>query len=212
MRAYIVRHAESTSNARRVHQTPAATLSAVGRRQARLLAQRLHAVPVDLILSSPYERARRTAAALACRQSCPLTLTPLLVEIKRPTEIEGRHYDDPAALAITSAIRGHSDDETWRYSDEEPFVAARERARRCLAYLHSLTARTVIVVTHGRFMTMLLGVIVYGADVRPRDFAALRRHLAVSNTGITICDDAPETGWTVVTWNEQTHLHPEAST
>ncbi|PWC94745.1 histidine phosphatase family protein [Azospirillum sp. TSO5] len=75
------------------------TLSAQGRAEADLLADRLSGQRLTAVLSSPLERAVETATPIAERQSLPLTIEPALNELdlgawsgKRFEELHG----DPA--------------------------------------------------------------------------------------------------------------------
>ncbi|MCM8739125.1 histidine phosphatase family protein [Azospirillum sp. A1-3] len=75
------------------------TLSAQGRAEADLLADRLSGQRLTAVLSSPLERAVETATPIAERQSLPLTIEPALNELdlgawsgKRFEELRG----DPA--------------------------------------------------------------------------------------------------------------------
>jgi broad specificity phosphatase PhoE len=57
------------------------SLSAQGTTQARMLGRSLRAMPLDAIYSSPLERARATAEAIALQQSRPVRICDALTEI-----------------------------------------------------------------------------------------------------------------------------------
>jgi probable phosphomutase (TIGR03848 family) len=74
----LVRHGRTTANASGVLAGRAAgvSLDDVGRAQAAATGERLAAVPVVAIVSSPLERCKQTAAAVAAAQpGCPSRLT-----------------------------------------------------------------------------------------------------------------------------------------
>jgi len=209
MRVYLVRHGESHLNARQIHQMSTAGLSALGARQAGLLARRLAGLEVDTLLSSPYERARQTAEVVAGAVGQAIVFTSLLVELKRPSVIEGRHYEDPEVLAIKDALVRYAERADWRHSDEETFGEVTARARECLALFEGLQREgrdTVVAITHGWFLTMLVALMLYGDDLRPRDALRLQAFAQVRNTGITRCDRGADGRWTLVTWNDHAHL------
>ncbi len=209
MQVYLVRHGESHLNARQIHQMSSAGLSELGLRQAALLARRLAGVGADALLSSPYERARQTAEVVAAAAGQPIIFTPLLVELKRPSVIEGRHYEDPEVVAIKDALVRYADRADWRHSDEETLGEATARARDCLALFEGLRQEgrdTVVAVTHGWFLTMLVALMLYGDDLRPRDVLRLQAFARVYNTGITLCDYGTDGRWRLVTWNDHAHL------
>jgi probable phosphoglycerate mutase len=62
-------------------RTPGVCLNAEGIAQAAALADRLRAVPLDAIVSSPLERARQTAAALATGRALAVAYDDALMEI-----------------------------------------------------------------------------------------------------------------------------------
>lgn len=88
---YLIRHGETADNARRILQTPDVPLSDRGADQARRLAERLTSAGIAGILSSDYERARRTAHALAATTRAPVHEDALLRE-RDFGELRGRGY------------------------------------------------------------------------------------------------------------------------
>jgi 2,3-bisphosphoglycerate-dependent phosphoglycerate mutase len=73
----LVRHGRTSANASGVlaGRTPGVRLDDVGKRQAADLGVRLAALPVAAIVSSPLERCRQTATALAGALATPAPLT-----------------------------------------------------------------------------------------------------------------------------------------
>ena len=73
----LVRHARSTANASGVltGRQKGIHLDDLGRQQAERLGQRLATVPLAALVSSPLERCRETAAAIARAQPRPLRAT-----------------------------------------------------------------------------------------------------------------------------------------
>jgi broad specificity phosphatase PhoE len=206
VRVYLIRHAESEFNARRIHQFSTTALSARGVEQAGLLARRLAHLPVDVLLASTHERARQTAAVVARAVEREVQATPLLVEVKRPSIIEGRGYDEPDVVPIKEALARAFGPGGWRHSDEETFDDLVARGRECLGLLRSLDARLVVAITHGYFLTVLVALMLHGDELSPRDIVRLECHTRIANTGITRCDYGLGEGWTLVTWNDHAHL------
>lgn len=69
----LVRHGRTTANATGLlaGRTAGVSLDDVGRQQAARTAERIAAVPLALLVSSPLERCRQTARAVLQRQSTP---------------------------------------------------------------------------------------------------------------------------------------------
>ena len=209
MRLYLVRHGQSSFNAQRLHQVNTVELSDLGRRQAALVSRRLAALAIDALLSSPYERAYQTAAAIGEAAGLIAAVTPLLVEVRRPSVIQGRSYDDPEVVAVKEDILQHTDEVEWRHSDEETSLEAAARAAACLDLWQGLRrdgAGSVVAVTHGRFLTTLVALMLYGHELGPRDIRRVESFLQMHNVGITRCDLADDGNWTLVTWNDHAHL------
>lgn len=80
---FLIRHGESVANTQGIYQgqsvdTP---LSALGRRQTRLLARRLAGEKIAAVFTSPLARARETAAALSRRGEIKVIEDTRLLEI-----------------------------------------------------------------------------------------------------------------------------------
>ncbi|MDN6536424.1 MAG: histidine phosphatase family protein, partial [Corynebacterium variabile] len=69
----LVRHGRSTANTAGVlaGRTPGVLLDDTGLEQARRTAERLAAIPLAAVVSSPLERTRQTADALLALQAAP---------------------------------------------------------------------------------------------------------------------------------------------
>jgi 2,3-bisphosphoglycerate-dependent phosphoglycerate mutase len=206
MHVYFVRHAESQYNALDRHQLATIGLSEFGIKQAEDVGQRLSTKTIDVILSSPYERARQTAEFVSAAVQKPVELTALLTEIKRPSVIEGRHHDDPEAVRIRRTIRDNFHDPAWRYADEETFFDVRDRAVQCIKCITCLDKSNVLLVTHGGIMGMIIAVMLHGEQLEVRAFLKLQAFLHADNAGITLCDYTNDKTWKLITWNDCAHL------
>lgn len=135
----LVRHGETAANARgHLLGRADVPLSATGLTQAAALARWLP--PADLVVSSPLQRARQTAAALGL---------PVRVD-ERWIERDYGPYDDRPPSAITAEMWAR-----WRAKDSfappgvEPDAAVAGRVRdACADLLGPATSSTVVVVSH----------------------------------------------------------------
>lgn len=88
----LIRHADNDMLGRAVAgRLPGVHLNATGREQARLLAERLAALPVKRLCSSPLERALETAEPLAQRLGLDVHIHPRLIEMD-PGEWTGMEF------------------------------------------------------------------------------------------------------------------------
>ncbi|MDP3947198.1 MAG: histidine phosphatase family protein [bacterium] len=205
MRVYFVRHGESEFNAQGLHQHPEVPLSGLGRRQAEVLAKRFARTPIDLVLSSHYLRAKETAEIINREVAKPIEYLEDLYEMKRPTEIEGRHMEDPDVMELKQRIFDNYGQGDWRHSDEETFNEFRDRAGRVLAHLERRTEECILVVTHGMLIKMIVASMLFGPSLGAREFLPFYYGFRSSNTGITLTQYREGT-WRLITWNDLAHL------
>src|SRR5574342_1066726 len=93
----LVRHGESEWNAQRRYQGQSdVPLSALGRRQAQLVAGRLAGVKIDAAYASDLVRAWETASAIAEKSSLNVIPEPRLRELKFGV-LEGLTFDEAQA-------------------------------------------------------------------------------------------------------------------
>jgi phosphoserine phosphatase len=205
MKLYLVRHGESDGNANRIHQDAQVPLSPRGLQEARVLAERLCDVPIDTIISSPFQRALQTATVIGEVLNRPVQTCALFVEVKRPTEIEGRPMEDPRVVAIKNRILDNWHDRDWRHSDEETFFDLRSRAIEALEFIAGRESPHMLIVTHGQFMRLLVSVMAFGQTLEADVFRQLQTFLTMSNSALTRCE-LRRGQWQLITWNDRSHL------
>ncbi len=206
MKVYFVRHAESHSNVSRIHDVPEVGLTETGMIQARTVAKRFKKIDIDVILSSHYLRAEQTALIINKVAKKEVVFTELLKEAVIPSEIIGKKTDSDDVLAVRHEMRSHRSEENWHYSDEENFFDVRNRAIRALEYLRHQECEKMLVVTHGTFLRMLIGVMMLGDALVPDMHLNISYFLTTNNTGITLCEVDEKGSWKLITWNDHAHL------
>lgn len=203
---YIVRHGESTANEKGLYQGPDAPLSERGRAQATFLAERFARIPVEVILSSTMRRAHETAEEVRARIRRPLEFSDLLRENRTPSEIVGVSRDSPEGKEFKQRTKEHQREATWRYSDEESFEDLTERGRAALTMLATREEQRLLVLSHGEFIRVLVGLMLFGEEFSVGHYAALGSRLKSTNTGITWCEFYGEDRWVLRTWMDHAHL------
>ena len=141
----LVRHGETVDNARQIMQgqTPG-ELNERGREQARQVAERLAAEPVDVIIASDLRRAIQTAEIIAAPHGLPVVTTPLLRE-RDWGGFTGRYIPE---------LRG----EVWP-DDIESEEALLTRARQLLIHITATyPGKRVVAVGHGIINKAILAV------------------------------------------------------
>jgi len=200
MRLHLIRHAQSQSNAEgRIQGHLDIPLSEQGRREAVLLAERVAAMPVAALYSSPLRRARATAEAVANRSGLDLVTRNFLME-RDVGEIAGLTSAEVAAKYPDWRRQRHPDSAQDTVPGYERDEAFHERVvPNMLALVASHPDDEVAVVTHG-------GVI--GAFLRHALAITMRRSVTIPNAGITTYEirNGAEHGQ-LLTLNDVCHLN-----
>lgn len=205
MRIYLVRHGQSKFNALRIHQHGGIELSRYGQKQAKAVARRFRKIPIDVIISSDFMRAKQTAQAISQQIGKPIIFEKLLQERKRPTEMEGLRYDNPNTIKVKNLMRINSHDPYWHYSDEENFFDFINRIKKLVNFIEQRKEQNILLVSHGATITMLISFLIFKDRLTSEIFTQIIDFFKIRNTGITVCEKKNEE-WKLITWNDQNHL------
>jgi broad specificity phosphatase PhoE len=235
----VVRHGESRTNATHTFQAgnqyDSDPLTPLGAEVAARLAQRLATVPVDVVVSSSYLRARSTAGAIAEAARAPHVVpvwtgsswvdlpaddpevgnhASLLREIDVPSELQGLRFDDPRAREIQHDALAVADKPDGHYSDEENLYDLWQRAEEIRRYLERRTEELIVVVAHGGILKVWLAHLMFtavaGFDTADQ-LAAYRGFTRLGwwdNTGVLSLRFRPDHGWLWLMTDIQ-HLEPD---
>jgi broad specificity phosphatase PhoE len=179
--------------------------SELGRRQAACVARRFERIPVDLVITSHMARAAETGRCIAERNGWPMVVDPRFQEILRPAIVRGQGRDAPEVLEVMRFVAEHWTNARVKHSDEENFFDLKTRALQALEHLAERPERTLLVVTHGTFLGMLLCCMMAGEEVSPPWFDRIRQFLVLQNAAISVCAYDQGT-WYLVSWNDHAHL------
>ena len=205
MKVYFVRHGETTYNTRMYYQDKITPLSKYGISQARAVARRFKKIPVDIILASDYNRTRSTTKIMNKLINKKIVYTPLLRELKKPTEIENKHCEDPEAMKVTTLMEKNKTDKNWHFSDEENFFDHKQRVEKFIDFLNKRKEENILVVSHGITIRMVVMVMIFG-DLLTLDLFERVIFMRIRNTGITLCKKDHKNNWQLLTWNDYAHL------
>lgn len=181
----LVRHATTDPVGRWLAgRAPGVHLNLEGRAQARWLAERLAGSPVAAVYSSPLERARETAAALAERAGLPVATCDAL------TEIDVGEWTGCTFATLASDDRWHRFN-TFRSGTRPPggetMQEVQTRAVTALLALaeHYGAGVVVAVVSHA---DVIKGVVAHVAGI-PLDLAHRLEIATASVSVVTITPD-----------------------
>lgn len=214
MRVYFVRHGQTVSNKKQVHQGHDDALNDLGRQQARAVAVRFRELPIDVVISSDYSRAHDTAIEIAREAGVDVETTDLLRERKRPSSLIGKLYSSEEVMQVMREIEENRHSPDWHHSDEENHTDALLRAMRFLRFLEKRIEENIVVVTHAAFMRFILTSMIFGDRATVEHFKQIYDAFRLENTGITVCHYKDglrgmyhnDTFWHIDTWNDHAHL------
>ncbi len=205
---YFVRHGETIFNAKHLRQGPDGELSPAGKAQALKVANRL---PIgksrpQIILASPYQRARETAEIISKELKLPIEYSDLLIERRNPSQIIGHEEDEQRVRHIIDLIDKGYHDDNLRYSDEENFIDLRERAKKLLAFIRQRKEKRIIIVTHSIFLKMVVSYMLLRDTLTASEYNKLSYLNPVGNASLTIClyisHWFKNDEWKLLMWND----------
>jgi probable phosphoglycerate mutase len=207
-RIYFVRHGQTAINALPLtHSSPENPLNEKGHAQAEFIAERCSKLPIEALISSPYERARQTAGHIKEKTG----LTPVESDLFGECRFISSYFDktrteeSEAALAEIIAHWG----EDFHVADEENFADIFMRARKALDFLVARPEQNIGVVTHGLFLRQLVGVGLFGENYTPEISNVFLKSLDTINTGLTVMqydENNSKHPWMLWVWNDHAHL------
>lgn len=206
MKVYFVRHGESEFNAKELWQHGDVVLSEKGKKQAEFLAKRLSKIPIDLIVSSSYVRAKETAEIINKKLKKRIVFTELAGEKRMPKESIGKYAFSDEVAEIKNAMIKNANNPLWRYSDEENFTEFKNRIERFFNYLNSLKEENVLVVSHGGPIRMTVLFMMLDNKINPELYYKFIELFRIKNTGLTMCEREENGHWNLWVFNDHAHL------
>jgi len=201
MKIYFVRHGSTDSLEKKISQPDDEPLNERGLNQARELSKRFANTKIDLVISSPHLRAVQTAKEI--RKN--IETNALFAEVKKPKEVVGKSKESEEVKKILNKIgEMYSVDPTWHHSDEENFEDLKKRGLEALDFIKSQEAENLLIVSHGNFIALLVGLMMFGEDYPVRLSLKLKNFFRLSNTGVSVCN-LVDSKWTLECWNDTSH-------
>ncbi len=199
LRLILVRHGESLANVAVVLQGQSeGELTEKGIQQADLLGVHLRDFHIDRMLASDLRRARETVAQISRHLPTPIEYSALV----REWDMGNLDGLPPAALQEAVQASGQSFFE-YKPQGGERLVDVFERARKLMENLgNEKQKETVLVVSHGDFLRMVLGAI--------QEISLEEANLIhLDNTSYSIAELDLMGKWKIITINNTDHLSAE---
>jgi broad specificity phosphatase PhoE len=215
MRALLLRHGESVSNADpqaiALPEEIGDRLSERGAEQARAAAQALKGAGITRLLSSPMRRAQETAKPLSEALALPVTVVPYLHELKGIAGYGELSPEEQKLRRWSLRMAAHPDDPDHTVDEAESFNQILARVRRLKAKLEAQpSGERTLIVTHGIFSRFFLFDSLLGEEFVPA-MAPRLWNLRTRNCGLSVFErgerwhpaDVETLGWTCITWMGQ---------
>lgn len=199
---YFVRHGQTVWNLNGKYQgSTDVPLSETGVRQAELAARWFDGKTFDAIYTSPLDRAKKTAEALAVRHAMTPIVMPEFQEICFG-EWEGLTYDEIEARWPGAVESLYRTPDTLRIEGGETFQEVQERTMRGMRRLIAQgDGKTYVIVSHGAAIrTILCGMLELPLH--------LAWHFCQGNANISCIHYYGEHQSWLYLLNSQEHLHP----
>jgi probable phosphoglycerate mutase len=212
MRAFLLRHGESVSNAAvdkvSLPEEEGDRLSELGHRQAEAAARRIAGFGIERIVTSPMGRARETAAAVAAATGLEPEVWDWVHELQEPPEYFHSSGEEQQRHRWSNRMKAHPRDPEAAPPGGESFADLKGRVERTLEQLVADDVDRTLLVGHGIFFRFTFALTVLGDDFTPAAIDRLWRigslNCALSvfqhyRSGGTL-NPADIDGWRCVSW------------
>lgn len=209
---YFVRHGQSEANlpSSSIFQPPESPLTELGRKQAERIAQRVSRLHFEVLISSPFARAKETTEKISEKTGIKPEFSDLFVERIRPTRAVGKSKNSPEISQLWSAWEDSLYAPGAKIEDGENFNEIITRADMALDFLKNKAAREIVVVTHGFFLRTIIARVILGEFLTSAAFKNFQTRVpSIENTGLSVLTYGVTAGgpaWHLWIYNDHAHL------
>lgn len=206
-RVTVIRHCEAEGNLKRIFQGHTnAAISENGKKQLDLLRLRCRNLPIDVIYTSPLQRAYLTAEAVNSFRNAPVHLCDDLMEINGGVW-EGKRWADLPALYPEDARIWNLEPQNFAPKNGEPMRHVYERMSRAVTEIvRRHPGGQICITSHGCAIRNLL------CWAMGKPVEELNTVDWCDNTAISILEFDENAVPTVLLANDASHLDHETST
>jgi len=206
---YLVRHGESIGNITPVFQPLDSPLSDEGKRQANLIAERISNIEFEVLISSPLTRTKETSRFISKLTGKEIVFSDQFVERVKPTSITGKSTSDQRAMETAQRWKDSLFTPGIRVEDGENYDDVMLRADKALKFLVDRPERSIVVVTHGFFLSALVAKVLLDDQINGELFKLIHYKTETENTGLTALKYVKHKEkyyWKVWILNDHSHL------
>lgn len=187
MKLYLVRHGQTIDAENGIKQRVESTLSETGIIQAKRTGRLIKDKGIEIILSSPWTRAKQTAEIINLTLKKEIIFEEMYRERLQSQTLGGKSNDDSEAIRYAEEHEKNYCDPRWKFDKSgESMVEAFERSQKIENILMSkYFDKTVLIVSHADFLRCLISHLIIGDDFESETFKKFFRGLSFKNGGIT---------------------------
>jgi broad specificity phosphatase PhoE len=156
---YFIRHGQTVKNTKHVHQHYDEPLSEVGKKQAREVAEFVKTLDIDELVTSPFARARQTAAIISEVVNVPYTIDVSVHETIRPLYLYGKPHRSLATIRYIWNLFVHRSDDSCNDDGAENMFAVRNRVHDVKDMIMEMPEQHIGIVSHAVFIDMFVHLV-----------------------------------------------------
>lgn len=179
-----LRHGQAKNNTERIlaGRTPGIPLTEVGIKQAKSIARYLKPLKIDIIYTSPIERALTTAEVIAKNNSIEYKIDNRLIEIDMG-KFTGMPYNEIFATHGNVFLKFYEGETEIAHNGVETFTEVKKRVLDMVDYvIKQHTNENVLLVTHMDPIKAVLSTIL---DLKPQSLF----ELIIANGSLTVINE-----------------------
>lgn len=153
---YFIRHGQTEKNEEHVHQHYDEPLSEKGKEQARVLGEFMKTLDVTALMTSPFARARQTAAFVGEAIGLPYTIDVSVHETVRPAYLYGKPHLSFATFRYLFNLFLHQSQNGWDDAGAENMFDVRNRVHDTKDMITETREDAIAVVSHAVFIDLFV--------------------------------------------------------
>ena len=203
---YFIRHGETENNKLKIYQGRDEVLSEKGHADAKVIAERLSHVSVDIVVSSPLPRAQQTAEHISETTNAPVVVCEVAHERQIPKALVGKAKDSPESHEFKA--KRH---ELLRQTDNLPegfenYEMLKTRIEGVVSFIEDRSEENVVLVSHDSFMRMIMTYVILGKQHDLDTTLTISKHLAILANGGVTTFMVEEGEWELKIYNDHAHF------
>ncbi len=156
---YFIRHGQTGKNITHVHQHYDEPLSKTGEKQAKKLALYLKQLNIEVLITSPFLRARQTAQIISKEIGITYTIDTSVHETIRPLYLYGKKHASFQTVRFVWNLFIHRKDDKWNDDGAENMFDIRNRIHDVKDMIMETKEQTIAIVSHAVFIDMFLHLV-----------------------------------------------------